>query len=352
MENEVVDTQNTLRDALASSFDLAEKGELPEVPNPAPIETTERVRDETGKFAKTEVTATVDAKLGNPSPVATTHDIPQTQELQRPTTWKKEYLPLWDKLQSGQQLTPDEAVKFLQYSNQRESEYKTGVSTYKAEAENAKILQEAIAPFIPDLQRHGIHPAAWINNLGRAHQTLALGNDSQRLDAFIKLANDYKVPLQNLLGGQQPDQNLMQSRQELQTLQEQVDNLAKWKENEAQSRINTEIHRVESDKEHFPHFEAVRGKMAQLLESGMAPNLEAAYHQAVRLEDSVWQIEQDRLLNAARQESAKTLHVAKAKAAAVSVKSATPNSTAVSQSTKDRRSALESAFDEVGGGRV
>src|SRR5574340_1078725 len=33
----------------------------------------------------------------------------------------------------------------------------------------AKALEEAINPFIPELQAQGIHPAAWINNLGRAH---------------------------------------------------------------------------------------------------------------------------------------------------------------------------------------
>lgn len=350
MENEVIDAPNTLRDALETSFELAESGNLPEVVSAT--DTVDRNRAADGKFVKAEVTAPIDKPIGNPSPVATTHDVPEVQSLQRPTTWKKEYLPLWDKMQSGQPLTQEEATKFLQYANQRETEYKTGVSTYKGEAENARVLQEAIAPFIPDLQKYGIHPAAWINNLGRAHQTLALGNDEQKLDAFIKLANEYKVPLQNLLGGQQPDQSYIQSRQELLTLQQQVDNLAKWKETENNARINSEIHRVESDKDKFPHFEAVRGTMAQLLESGMAPDLETAYSKAVRMQDDVWQIEQERLLNSAKAESAKTLHVAKAKAAAVSVKSATPTNTANNQSAKDRRSALSSAFEEMGGGRL
>ena len=67
----------------------------------------------------------------------------------RPTTWKKEYLPIWDKLTAGEQLTPEESLKLAEYSNQRESEYKKGVSTYKQEADNAKSLVEAIAPFVP-----------------------------------------------------------------------------------------------------------------------------------------------------------------------------------------------------------
>ena len=351
MEQQVESAPTTLRDTLELNFEAAETGNLPAVIE-RPVEpTSDRIRDEAGKFAR-EVT--------NPSPVATKHDVPDLvdhsepaeQPLQRPTTWKKDYLPLWDKLQSGQPLTQEEATKFLRYSNQRETEYKTGVSTYKAEAENAKALQEAIAPFIPELQKNGIHPAAWINNLGRAHVTLAQGNDQQRLQMFVKLANDYNVPLQALLGGQQPDQYVTATQNELQALRQQVDKVNSWAENEKQSRLMAEIDRVQSDTESFPHFEAVRGTMAQLLESGMAQNLEGAYAKAVRMQDDVWQVEQERLLSTAMAGSQRSQQVAKAKAAAVSIKSSTPSGVATGQSKKDRRSALEDAFDSVGGGRV
>ena len=351
-----VETQTTLRDVLESSFEAAETGNLPAVVENTTEVSTDRIRDDSGKFAK----AVREAEPANPSPVATKHDIPdpvdhsekETPALQRPTTWKKEYLPLWDKLQTGQPLTPDEATKFLQYANQRETEYKTGVSTYKGEAENARALQEAIAPFVPDLQRHGIHPAAWINNLGRAHQTLALGSDQQRLDAFVKLANEYNVPLQALLGGQQPDQQVTATMQELSALRQQVDKVNSWAENQKQSELMSKINEVQNDAEHYPHFDAVRETMAQLLESGLAPDLKTAYAKAVRMQDDVWETEQERLLSAARAEAAKSQQVAKAKAAAVSVKSSTPSGVATGQSAKDRRSALEASFNEFAGGRV
>ena len=348
MDQEVLEAPTTLRDTLEQSFEAAESGNLPAVVEKTTEVSTDRIRDEAGKFA---------TEPSNPSPVATKHDVPDPVDhseppLQRPTTWKKDYLPLWDKLQTGQPLTQEEATKFLRYANQRETEYKTGVSTYKAEAENAKTLQEAIAPFMPDLQKHGIHPAAWINNLGRAHQTLALGNDQQRLQAFVKLANEYNVPLQALLGGQQPDPYVSATNQELEALRQQVDKVNSWAENEKQSRLMAEINRVQSDKEKFPHFDAVRGTMAQLLESGFAPNLEEAYAKAVRMQDDVWQMEQERLLSSAMTDSMKTQQVAKAKAAAVSVKSSTPSGIATSSSKKDRRSSLEEAFDSMGGGRV
>ena len=122
--------------------------------------------------------------------------------------------------------------------------------------------------------------------------------------------------------------------------------------NEKNSRLQAEFDRVRTNEEKFPHFEAVRGTMAQLLESNLAPDLETAYAKAVRMQDDVWSLEQERLLNNARTESSKATQVAKAKAAAVSPRSSTPSGIATGQSTKDRRSVLESAFDSHAGGRV
>ncbi|MCX6010359.1 MAG: hypothetical protein NTW48_10110 [Chloroflexi bacterium] len=343
---EQVESPNTLRDALEASFDLAEEGKLEAVVEHVPSEPVDRIRDEAGKFAKEAPT--------NPSPVATTHDVPEVpaEGLQRPTTWKKEYLPLWDKMQAGEVLTPEESRKILQYSNQRETEYKTGVSTYKTEAENARVLQEAISPFMEDLQANGIHPAAWINNLGRAHQVMVKGSPQQKLDTFVKLSQDYGVDLSPLLGGQQPDQQYIQQSQAYNDLQAKIDNQSKWIENEKNSRLQSQIDVVKNDAEKFPHFEAVRGTMAQLLESGLAPTLETAYAKAVRMQDDVWTVEQQRLVDAAKAEAVKSQHVAKAKAASVSLKSATPSGIASTSDKKDRRSALESAFDLHADGRV
>lgn len=357
MENQGSDSQNTLRETLENNLSLAETGDLPsvDIPVSAPAE---KPRDEDGKFAKqvreTPMRETpIKDTSPNPSPVATTHDLPEdVNGIPRPSTWKKEYLPIWDKLNNGEQLTKDEATQLLKYQNQRENEYKTGVSTYKGEAENAKALQEAIAPFIPDLQKNGIHPAAWINNLGRAHQTLALGTDQQRLEAFVKLAQDYRVPLEALLGGQQPDQNVAIQMNELNQTRSQVEQLAQWIENEKKSRVVNEINEVKSDAEHFPHFDQVRETMAQLLETGLAPDLKTAYAKAVRMQDDVWQMEQERLLNAAKSEASKTQQVTKAKAAAVSLKTSTPRVQANAKSETDRRTALESAFDEYAVSRV
>jgi hypothetical protein len=272
----------------------------------------------------------------------------------RPTTWKKEYLPIWDKLTSGQQLTPEESLKLAEYSNQRESEYKKGVSTYKQEADNAKSLVEAISPFIPELQKQNIHPAAWINNLGRAHMILTTAPYAQKVDLFHRLAKDYGIQLgESVVPTQQyQDPQSYALNQQLAALQNEVQQVRGWKEQQEQARLEAEIERVRSNAEKFPHFEVVREDMAQLLERGLAQDLETAYAKAVRMNDEVFQLEQERLLNQAKKEASKAQQVAKAKAAAVSPKSVTPSGVVNKVDSKDRRSIIAAQLGEAMSGRV
>ena len=274
----------------------------------------------------------------------------------RPTTWKKEYVEIWDKMEKGEPLKKEDFVKFAEYANQREAEYKRGVSAYKAEADNARQLTEAIGPFVPELQQQGIHPVAWINNLGRAHMILSKAPYDQKVQVFHRLAQDYGIQLdQNAIQTPQQayvDPYQQQLIQQLQATQQQVQQLSAIREQEENSRLMSEISRVSSNKERFPHFEMVREDMAQLLERGLAQDLETAYAKAVRMNDEVFKLEQERLLAQVKKETSKAQQVAKAKAAAVSPKSVTPSGVANKADGKDRRSLIAAQLGEAMGGRV
>ena len=311
-------------------------------------------RDEKGRFKAQE--ASTDQNTDQESDlVGEAIDVPD-EEIKRPTTWKKEYVEVWNKMQEGKPLDKAEFAKFAEYANQREAEYKKGVSAYKAEADNARELTQAIGPFIPELQKHGIHPAAWINNLGRAHYTLANGSYDQKVQMFHRLAQDYGVQL-NSDSLQMPEQAYVdpyqqQLMQQLQATQQQVQQLSAIREQEENARLNQEISRVSSDKERFPHFEMVREDMAQLLERGLAPNLETAYAKAVRMNDEAYKLEQEKLLKSASTQASKAQQVAKAKATAVSPRSVTPSGQVKSTDAKDRRSLLMANLADAEGGRV
>ena len=356
------------REMLEAALDQAEEGTL-EAPiekeievNDDPIQAENQEasieesnnRDEKGRFKAQEASSS-DNSDQEPDLVGSASDASE-EEIKRPTTWKKEYVEVWNKMQEGKPLDKAEFAKFAEYANQRESEYKKGVSAYKAEADNARQLTEAIGQFTPELQKHGIHPVAWINNLGRAHYTLANGTYEQKLNAFNRLAQDYGIQL-NQDALQMPEQAYVdpyqqQLMQQLQATQQQVAQLSAIREQEENARLSNEISRVSSDKERFPHFDMVREDMAQLLERGLAPNLETAYAKAVRMNDEAYKLEQDKLLRSANTQASKAQQVAKAKATAVSPRSVTPSGQVSKTDAKDRRSLLMANLADAEGGRV
>jgi hypothetical protein len=360
------------RELLEAALDQAEEGTL-EAPiekeievNDDPIETENASeegsqestdRDEKGRFkGKQEEASSQDHTDQESELVAEASDANEESEIKRPTTWKKEYRDVWDKMQDGKPLDKEEFAKFAEYANQRESEYKKGVSAYKNEADNARQLTDAIGQFAPELQAQGIHPVAWINNLGRAHMVLTKAPYDQRVQMFHRLAQDYGIQL-NQDALQMPEQAYVdpyqqQLMQQLQATQQQVQQLSAIREQEENARLSNEISRVSSDKERFPHFEMVREDMAQLLERGLAPNLETAYAKAVRMNDEAYKLEQDKLLRSASTQASKAQQVAKAKATAVSPRSVTPSGQVSKTDAKDRRSLLLASLADAEGGRV
>jgi hypothetical protein len=360
------------RELLEAALDQAEEGTL-EAPiekeievNDDPIQTEAEEsndssqesndRDEKGRFkSNAEETSSTDNPVEEPELVNEASDVNE-EEIKRPTTWKKEYRDVWDKMHDGKPLDKAEFAKFAEYANQRESEYKNGVSVYKKEADEARELTNAIGPFMPELQKHGINPAAWINNLGRAHYALANGSYEQKLSAFNRLAQDYGIQL-NQDALQMPEQAYVdpyqqQLMQQLQATQQQVQQLSAIREQEENARLSNEINRVSSNKVAFPHFEMVREDMAQLLERGLAQDLETAYAKAVRMNDEAFKLEQDKLLRSAGSQASKAQQVAKAKATAVSPRSVTPSGQVKGTDAKDRRSLLLASLADAEGGRV
>jgi hypothetical protein len=173
---------------------------------------------------------------------------------------------------------------------------------------------------------------------------------------FHRLAQDYGIQL-NQDSFQMPEQAYVdpyqqQLMQQLQATQQQVQQLSAIREQEENARLNQEINRVSSDRERFPHFEMVREDMAQLLERGLAQDLESAYAKAVRMNDEAYKLEQDRLLKSVSTQASKAQQVAKAKATAVSPRSVTPSGQVKNTDAKDRRSLLMANLADAEGGRV
>ena len=341
------------REMLMQAMEAAEEGELePPIEKDIEVPETDNISEESSKAEiseeDNEESAEVLAAIESADKDEAQEAAEEVKPVTRPSTWKKEYVQIWDKMEKGEQISKEDFIKFAEYANQRESEYKKGVSTYKAEADNAKQLTDAIAPFAQEFQQQGISPAAWINNLGRAHMVLSKAPYEQKVQMFQRLAQDYGIQLGEGVGNiQQLDPYTQQLMNQLNQVNQEVSSIKGRFAQEENQRLMNEIQKYQSDVEKYPHFDRVREEMAQLLELGHAQDLDTAYKKAVRMNDEVWGIEQDRLLKTAKQQALKAQQVAKAKSAAVLPKSTTPSGTVVSGEKKDRRALIAEQLGEA-----
>jgi hypothetical protein len=342
----------TVREALQEHINNTPEVEVdtPVIDTPeteTPEQKTERLRDEAGRFAKTEKT---EVKTDPVIPEAP----PELSPLQRPSSWKKELWPIWDKMAAGQPLTDKEARQVAEYSHGREQQFASGVSTYKQEAERAKPLFEAIAPYQPELDRykaeHGVEPHTVIRNLLEAQKALALGSPQQKMIMLARIAKDYGIPLQAF-----SDQNVQQ--QYLSTPYSpppppQLDINKAIQEALAERETNQTIQQMASNTEKYPYFPYVRMSMAQILESGEVTDLDEAYRLALELPEhsmlsTAMQQQQSALDEQKKLEAArKTAQVARANN--LSPKSATP-AAATGTGKTSVREALEQAMQAHGG---
>jgi hypothetical protein len=276
--------------------------------------------------------------------------IEEVKPISRPTTWKKEYLNIWDKLEKNEPVSKDEFTKFAEYANQRETEYKKGVSTYKNEVDRIMPLDKAISPYRSHLQQQGINEVALVDNLIKSHFVLAQAPYEQKVQMFNRLAQDYGIQLNG--NPQQTDPYIQQLMNQLNTVNQEVGTIKNRYEQEEQNRLMGEINRVAQDVEKYPHFEILRIPMAQKLESGDAKDLDDAYEKAMWSVPEVRDLEIQKLVSKTQNQASKQQQVAKAKATAVSPRSVTPNGVGGQSDAKDRRSILEKELSQAMGGRV
>jgi len=348
----------TIPDTSAQSADEAPQGETSEEKEVRLGRTAGRPRDEKGRLlpgkAAIQDTAPEPQKTADltPSPAAPA----AVPTIPRPASWKKEHWDSWNKIAS-------ENPQLAQYLNQREKEFTSGVSTYKQEFERVAPLAQAIQPFEQMLAQEGIPAAQWVGAVANAHRILKYGNDQERLQAGLKLIQDYRIPIFEYLqqGGQvqampQAQQQFMQPMPQV-----QQDPRALVREELMAMQTATELQQFQSATDAtgnplYPHYEEVKLDMAQLLEAGRAQDLKTAYTKAVRMNDELWQAEQDaqQQANAQAQLQEKARAVAKAKANTISTRSATPtgaDSGAKPQGTRATvAAAVEAAMGQ--GGRV
>jgi gas vesicle protein len=330
-----------LRSALESAFedkpdDSAPVETVASTPEPVtqdkPLETTaeQRARDEVGRFAAKEKVPETETPVTEPKPV------------KAPSSWKPAAQEAYLKAERGEALTPEEVRILTNEANRRESDFHRGVEEFKTHAQKAKAYEAAIAPYQQTLQNMGVDAPTAIASLLKADHTLRYSDPATKAQYFQQLAQQYGINLEQIQNPPQYDpqtQYLMQQLNELRQSQQQWHNSIQQQE---QTRANHELEQFSQAGN--AHFDAVRGDMADLLETGKATSLQDAYEKAVWMNPDIRQslIEQQRF--DAQKKATSEAQALRAKSAAVSVKGSSPSAGGVQINGSDLRSLIASQF--------
>ena len=319
--NAIAPVEDTRREKLLEQFDQVESA-------PAGETAREDVpRDDQGKFAAKEPEQTMMQQAEQP--------VEEPVWKRPPASWKKDYHDAWQ--------TADDRLK--EYAWQREEQMKAGVQPLMEKARLADQFQEVLNPYMDTIRGLNIEPTQAVKALMEADHALRFSDPQQKQQLFMRLAQQYGVTLGGELQQQPFDPNISALQQELNRVRGEV---MSWKEQQEQVQNQSLLGEINSFAMKAEHFEEARPTMISLLQSGVAATLEEAYEKAIRLDDNLYQqVQQGRQAQAETQQKVVANQAAKkARAAAVSVRSAAPGATTATKA-QDRRSMLAEQFDSV-----
>jgi hypothetical protein len=251
-----------------------------------------------------------------------------------PASWKKDYHEVWQ--------TADPRLK--EYAWQREEEMKAGVQPLLTKAQFADQMQQAIEPYMQNIRGLGIEAPQAVKALMEADNILRHGSAQQKQQYFATLAQQYGINMGEVQT-QPVDPNFYAIQNELAQVRGEVLN---WKQQQEAAQNQALLNEINEFQQKAEYFEDARPTMIQLLNSGVAKDLDDAYQKALRLDNELFTKQQQSLQAKADAEKREASNRAAkaARAAAVSVKSSTPGA-ATKTNAQDRRSLLLEQFDNI-----
>lgn len=319
-----VDNADARRELLEQQFDEAEPVDSPVKAEKAEVEV--KTRDVDGRYAKAA-----------PEPVV---EEPAEEPVWKrpPKSWQQEHHATW------QAADP----KMQEYAYQREEQMRAGLEPFAAKAQFADQMHQAVEPYMQTIQGLGLQPHQAVEALMRADHTLRTSSQQDRLAYFGQLAQQYGVDLGQIgeLPQQLPvDPTVYALQNELNAVRGEVFG---WKQQQEQAQNSALLGEIDKFAQKAEHFEEARPAMIQLLQGGIAADLQDAYEKAVRLDPTLSDaVNQGRQAEVdAQRRSAANKAAKSARAAAVSVRSSTPGAQTTPKA-QDRRSLLAEQFDGI-----
>lgn len=217
-----------------------------------------------------EVATSEDNALTTPSEASESITEADTSTIRAPSSWKKEQQAKFASL------PPDIQSEIAR----REGDIHRGVEHYKVAAERGNTYEKAFAPFRDTIQKIGSTPEQAITGLMQTDHNLRYGSPAQKVAVIQHIIQSYGINPEWF-----DQQNNSQANPEIGHLQnrlqqfeaQQAQQMQNMQEREAAS-LNNDIAAFAAKNEHF---EAVRDRMATLLEGNASKSLQEAYETAI-----------------------------------------------------------------------
>ena len=260
--------KDDIRSVIAAEMDKHEAKSAEEAEN-KPTD-AENKRDENGRFKKAE---------SSNGEASNTENTAESTEDAKPArnpwaSWKREAQTVLSQL-------PSETQKLIQ---EREEQFHKGIEQYKQDAFQGRTLNKALAPHMEYLNQVGVAPETAISTLIAAEKVLRTADPQTKTNMFMKLAHDYGIDV-NSLTNIPFDPYKYQLEQQLQAQQAQLAQIMQSRQIAEEAQLGQTIEQFAQTHEYF---DEVRETMADLLDKGLASDLNDAYSKAVRLNDDVF----------------------------------------------------------------
>lgn len=324
------------RESLSRALD-----EVEAAPPESDATKAERARDEGGRFAPGKVVA----KPARPVLTAKGVAAPATPAVAEPPAWAKPPKS-WASKEHQDAWTAGDVEKLRQFAHQREEQMRQGVEQIIPKARFYDEFHKAAQPYMDNIKAHaGGDPVKAAVGLMAADAKLRSSRGVEQAQMAGRFLESYGVDLKALFGIAQagPGVDTAGLQSKLASVTAERDALKKATQDAEDTKLFSEIDKLATTK---PNFEQARPYMAKYLRGGLADSYEEAYDLALRLNPSLASKAAPATQPATRQQ----LHQAAqtARAAAVSVRSATP-ATQTQPKAQDRRSQIAEAFGGLEG---
>ena len=191
-----------------------------------------------------------------------------------PATWTEEAKTKFGQLDPGLQ---EEILK-------REKDYAQGIQKHSEAAKSAQSYENIVAPYRAMLASENATPEQAFGELLKTAYTLRSGTAEQRTQLILNLANQYGADLSQLNQTSEEDEyvdpDIKALRAEISSLKQTTQNQIQLDQNRAIQQNQKVIDDFAADKKNV-HFEAVRGTMSALIQSGDAATIEEAYEKSL-----------------------------------------------------------------------